>query len=369
MATATQFETEQTAARRDAFIERLFQSALGAFDIFTIHLGDRLGFYEVLSADGPLTSAELAARTGTHERYAREWLEQQAMAGILDVKETTGGNGARRFCLPSGHEEVLAQRDSLNYLAPLAQIVAGAVRPIDALLTAFRTGGGVPFAAYGADVREGQARINRAAFLYQLGKEWLPAIPDVHSRMLGVSPPRVADVGCGAGWSSIGIALHYPNVRVDGFDLDGPSIELARANAGQYAIGERVRFFVRDAGDPGLAGQYDLVTAFECIHDMSNPVGALRAMRRLAKDDGTVLVVDERVGEEFQPGASVVERLMYGFSVLHCLPSGMADQPSAATGAAMRPSTLRRYAMEAGFRDVEILPIDNFLFRFYRLLP
>jgi SAM-dependent methyltransferase len=368
MAIAAQFDTDLTAARRDAFVERLFQSALGVFDIFTIHLGDRLGFYEVLSTDGPLTSPELAARTGTHERYAREWLEQQAVAGILEVDETNGGNGVRRFCLPSGNEEVLAQRDSLNYLAPLAQIIAGAVRPIDALLAAFRTGGGVPFADYGDDLREGQARINRAAFLYQLGTEWLPAIPDVHSRLSGGKVARVADVGCGAGWSSIGIALNYPNVRVDGFDLDGPSIELARANAGQYSVGERARFFVRDAGDPGLAGQYDLVTAFECIHDMSNPVGALRAMRGLAKDDGMVLVVDERVGEEFQPGASVVERLMYGFSVLHCLPSGMADQPSAGTGAAMRPSTLRRYALDAGFRDVEILPIDNFLFRFYRLL-
>jgi len=132
---------------------------------------------------------------------------------------------------------------------------------------------------------------------------------------------------------------------------------------------DRVDVRLRDAADPALAGRYDLVTAFECLHDMSDPVAALRTMRRLAGEGGTVLVVDERVGEVFTPEGNDVERFMYGFSVFHCLPVGMADQPSVGTGTVMRPPTLRRYAQEAGFRDVEILPIDNFFFRFYRLLP
>ncbi len=263
---------------------------------------------------------------------------------------------------------MLVDPDSLNYLAPLARLVAGAVRPLPALLAAFRSGGGVPFAEYGEDLREGQAAFNRPMFLRQLGAEWLPAIPDVHARLLATPPARVADLGCGAGWSSIGIAQAYPQVRVDGLDLDAPSVELARANAAAAGLADRVAFHLRDAGDPALAGQYDLVTAFECIHDMSDPVAALRAMRALAGERGTALVVDERIGDTFMGPGGDLEWYLYGFSVLHCLPVGLAERPSAETGTAMRPSTLRRYAREAGFRDVEILSIDHPFFHFYRMV-
>lgn len=369
METIAQPVLDSTAARREAFIERMVQSVSGALDIFTVYLGDRLGYYEVLAADGALTPAELAARTGTHPRYVREWLEQQTVAGVLAVEDARAAAEQRRFYLPAGHDEVLADRESLDYLAPMAQLVAGAVHPLAALVSAYRTGGGVPFADYGADLREGQARINRAAFLYQMGQEWLPAIPDVHARLQASPAARVADVGCGAGWSSIGIARSYPSVRVDGFDLDEPSVGLARENAAEAGVGGRVQFHVRDAADPGFSGRYDLVTAFECLHDVSDPVGVLRAMRGLANDTGAVLVVDERVGDTFTEAGNDVEQMMYGWSVLHCLPAGMADQPSAATGTVMRTDTLRAYARAAGFRDVEVLPIDNFFFRFYRLHP
>jgi hypothetical protein len=129
-----------------------------------------------------------------------------------------------------------------------------------------------------------------------------------------------------------------------------------------------VRILQRDAGDPELKGRYDLVVAFECLHDMSNPVGALQTMRGLAGDNGVVLIMDERTLDGFQPCSEALEQLLYGFSILHCLPAGMAEQPSAATGTVLRPKTLERYALEAGFRRVEILPIDNFFFRFYRLV-
>jgi 2-polyprenyl-3-methyl-5-hydroxy-6-metoxy-1,4-benzoquinol methylase len=180
-------------------------------------------------------------------------------------------------------------------------------------------------------------------------------------------PARIADLGCGAGWSSIGMAQTYPGVLVDGFDLDDASIALARANAQAAGLAGRVTFSARDAGDPQLAGRYDLVTAFECVHDMAQPVGALKAMRHLAGDTGAVLVADERVGDTFTAAGNDVEWMMYGWSILHCLPVGKADTPSAETGTVLRPDTLRRYAMDAGFRRMEILPIDNLFFRFYRL--
>lgn len=361
--------TDDIETRRDQLVQRILRSTGGAFDIFTLYIGDRLGFYADLAANGPSTAAEVAARTGTHERYVREWLEQQTVTGMLDVDDEAAPAASRRFVLPPGHAEVLTDRDSLNYIAPLARLVAGAVRPLHQLLKAYRTGGGVPYRLYGPDMFEGQAGINRAMFLRQLGAEWLPSIPDLHRRLISDPPARVADIGCGAGWSSVGMAHAYPKLRVDGFDLDEPSVALARANVIDAGLEERVRIHRQDAGDPSLRGSYDLVTAFECVHDMADPVGALRTMLHLAGEAGSVIVMDERVGDRFTARGNDVEWMMYGWSVLHCLPVGKAEEPSAGTGTVMRPETLRRYAEEAGFCEVEILPIDNFFFRFYRLRP
>jgi 2-polyprenyl-3-methyl-5-hydroxy-6-metoxy-1,4-benzoquinol methylase len=355
------------ARRRDAFLERLLHSTRGTFEVFSIYIGVRLGFYEGLAAGGSPTSTELASRTGTAERYVREWLEQQTVTGILEVDDEKAEARERRFGLPAAYVEVLVDRDSLNYLAPLARLVAGAVRPLDSLLEAYRTGGGVPYADYGADLREGQAGINRAMFLKQLGSEWLPTMPDLHARLMGDPPARIADIGCGAGWSSIGMAKTYPKVLVDGFDLDDASVDLARDNAAAAGLADRVKFHVRDAESPELAGRYDLVTAFECLHDMSQPVSSLKAMRHLAGDGAAVLVVDERVGDAFTAAGNDVEWMMYGWSILHCLPVGKADTPSAETGTVLRPSTLRDYAERAGFRRVEVLLVENLFFRFYRL--
>jgi SAM-dependent methyltransferase len=355
--------------QREEFVDRLLQSARGTFDIFTIYIGHRLGLYTALASGGALTPTEVASRTGTQERYVREWLEQQTVGGILEVEDETAPAADRRFHLPSGRAEVLIESESLDYLAPLVQLLVGAARPVPSVLDAFRTGGGVPYRDYGSDLIDGQAAINRTSFLQLIGSEWIPAMEDVHERLLSKPPARVADVGCGAGWSSIGIARSYPNIHVDGFDLDEPSIELARANVEDAGLSDRVQLHVRDAGDPQLQHRYDLVTAFECIHDLSRPVDALRAMRKLMAEGGAALVVDERVGDSFTAGGNDVEWMMYGWSVLHCLPVGMADQPSAATGTVMRTDTFTRYAKEAGFRDVEVLPIENFFFRFYRLRP
>jgi 2-polyprenyl-3-methyl-5-hydroxy-6-metoxy-1,4-benzoquinol methylase len=290
------------------------------------------------------------------------------VAGILEVEDADAQPEERRYRLPEGHDEVLLERDSLYYGAPLAQQMVGITRPLPAVLEAYRTGGGVPYPDYGEDMREGIAHANRAMFVNLMGTEWLPAVSDVHERLQADPPARVADVGCGTGWSSISIAREYPKVRVEGFDLDEDSIAEAKANAEAEDLTDRVTFQVRDAADPELSGRYDLAIAIECIHDMGQPVEALRAMRSMVGDDGAVLVVDERVGEDFTAPSDEIERLMYGFSVLHCLAVGMAEQPSAGTGTAMRPATLRRYATEAGFSGVEILPIENELWRFYRLV-
>jgi SAM-dependent methyltransferase len=353
-------------ARRDALVSRLFEAAITTMEACAVYLGDRLGLYAALDRRGPSTAAELAVATGTHARYVREWLEQQAVAGILEADAAADGE-ARRYRLPAGHAEVLLDADSLNYLTPVLRLVVGLTSPLPLLLQAFRTGGGVPWSAYGDDGREGQAGQNRAVFLRLLGAEWLPSIAEVHARLQADPPARVADIACGAGWSSIAIARAYPKARVDGFDLDEPSIALARDNVRAAGLADRVSMAVRDAGDPAFAGRYDLVVIFEALHDLSRPVDVLRTMRGLLAPGGTVIVMDERVAETFTAPGDAVERLMYGYSVLCCLPVGLADRPSAGTGTVMRPVTLERYAHEAGYGKVEILPITHDFFRFYRL--
>lgn len=351
----------------DALVERLYGATIGALDLFAVYLGDRLGFYRALAADGPATSTQLAARTGTAERYAREWLEQQAVTGILACENPEAGAVVRRFALPAGYEAVLVDPDSLLAMTPLARMLAGVVRPLPAVVEAFRTGAGVPFEAYGEDLREGQAAATRPIFLHQLAQEWLPALPDVHARLAADPPARVADVGMGFGLSSIAIARAYPGVRVDGFDLDAASVAAARANAQAAGVADRVTFQNRDAGAEDLAGRYDFALAVECVHDMSDPVAVLRAMRRLVGEGGTALVVDEKAADRFSAPGDDLERFFYGASILHCLPVGLVEQPSAATGTVMRADTFRGYAARAGFRGVEVLPVAHDFYRLYRL--
>jgi 2-polyprenyl-3-methyl-5-hydroxy-6-metoxy-1,4-benzoquinol methylase len=359
--------TDEDAAQRDALAGRLFEATLGLMDIYAIHLGDRLGLYQALHTAGPATSGELAGRTGTQERYVREWLEQQAVTGVLTVEDSDREATQRRYYLPAGHAEVLLARDSLAYTAPLARMGWGIGAVLPALIQAFRTGAGLTYADYPIDVREGEAAMNRTMYINQLAAEWLPAVPDIHQRLKADPPVRVADVGCGAGWSSIALARAYPKTIIDGFDSDATAIAAARENAAESGVAFRVSFQAQDVADPTLTGRYDLVTAFECIHDMARPVEALRTMRRLLVEGGSVIVADERVAETFDAPGDEIERFMYGASVLYCLPTGMAEQPSAATGTVMRPDTLRRYAAEAGFATVEILPIEHGFWRFYRL--
>lgn len=355
-------------AARDALVGRLFDAALGTFDLAALHFGERLGLYAAL-AGGALSADELAAATGTAPRYVREWLEQQAVTGILAVNDPDAGEEERRYSLPDGHREVLLHPESLAFMAPVARLMMGMAAQTTRLLDVFRTGAGLSWEAYGVDVREGQASMNRPMFTNLLGPEWLASIPDVDARLRSDPPARVADIAVGGGWSAIAMARAYPKIRVDGLDLDPSSIELARANLATTEVADRVTFAVRDAADPGLAGRYDLATIFEAVHDFSQPVAVLRAVRDLLAPGASLLVADERVAERFTAPGDPVERFMYGFSFLLCLPNVLADDPSVGTGTVMRPDVLRRFASEAGYSRVDVLPIEADFWRFYRLVP
>jgi 2-polyprenyl-3-methyl-5-hydroxy-6-metoxy-1,4-benzoquinol methylase len=363
----TTTESGLANATPDELAGRIGSSAIAMLEVLCVYLGDRLGFYRALHDGGPATAPELAARAGTDPRYTREWLEQQATAGYLACDNPEAPPDERRFHLPQGYEQVLIEPDHLLSAAPAAQAVVGVSSALQQLVEAFRTGAGVPYADYGEDLHAGGARGNRPAFVHRLAQEWIAAMPDVAARLRADPPARIADIGMGQGFSSIALARAYPNAHIDGFDLDDASVAAARENAREAGVDDRVTFQVRDAGDPALAGQYDLALAIECLHDMADPIAALAAMRRLVGPGGTVLIVDERVPDAFAPNGDEVERMMYGYSVLHCLPVGMVAQPSAATGTVMRRPIFRRYAEAAGFRRIDELPIEHETFRFYRL--
>jgi 2-polyprenyl-3-methyl-5-hydroxy-6-metoxy-1,4-benzoquinol methylase len=252
-------------------------------------------------------------------------------------------------------------------MTPIAQIMVGSLYPIMKVLDAFRNGGGVGYEEYGSDLAEGQARSTRPMFRNQLVQEWMPAMPDLVARFESGIPARVADVGMGYGWSSVALAQAYPNIRVEGFDIDEASVENAQKLALEQGVADRVTFHCRKA--EAADEPFDLAIAVECIHDMSDPVSVLADMRRMVSPDGAVLIVDERAPDNYSAPGDDLDRYFYGFSLLHCLPAGMADDPSEATGTVIREATMRDYASRAGYSNVDVLPVEHDFFRLYRMTP
>ncbi|MFP5318991.1 MAG: class I SAM-dependent methyltransferase [Acidimicrobiia bacterium] len=358
--------TNDVAARRDALADRLFGATIGALELFGVHLGIRLGLYRWLAVSGPMTAGELSTVAGIDERYGREWLEQQAVAGFLDVEDPAAPGAERRYSLPAGHDAVLADPEDAAYAAPFAPMVVGIAGALPAVVEAYRMGTGVPYARYGTDFCDGQAAINRPAFTHDLAA-WLAAAPDLDARLRAEPPARIADLGCGQGWSTLALAAAYPKAAIDGIDLDEASIRAAESHAAGHAAGTRVTFSVRDAGRLAESGPYELVCIFEALHDMSAPVEVLASARAALTPDGAVLVADERVADAFTAPGDEVERMMYGWSISHCLPASRESQPSAALGTVLRQGTVRELATAAAFSSVDVLPVDNLFFRFYVL--
>jgi 2-polyprenyl-3-methyl-5-hydroxy-6-metoxy-1,4-benzoquinol methylase len=262
---------------------------------------------------------------------------------------------------------VLPEGDDAAHVAPFAHMLAGIGRVLPEVVDAYRTGGGVPYESYGRDFRHGQGHINRPAFTQELPSDWLAAMADVVARLETGRPARVADVGCGQGWSTIAMAQEVLHAQVDGRDLDAASIADARRNAEHAGLNGRLWFLQGDAAGLARHGPYDLILILAALHDLAHPVEALAAARAALADGGTVLVADERVADRFTAPGDEVERMMYGWSVVHCLPTQLVEAHTAATGTVMRADTVRDFATAAGFADVDVLPIEDDFFRLYRL--
>lgn len=370
--TVTDITEADLEAQVGAYADRLFETGLAALEAITVSLGRELGLYEHLAAQGGLTASEVSQRAGIDGRYAQEWLEQQAASGLVEVTSPSADAAERRFGLSPAAQECLLRPESLASVGPLFDLLPAINRvyPTE-LVRAFRSGGGIAYADYA--LHDAQGDFNRPAYVNLLASDWLTQFPGLVAR-LHRPGARAAEIGCGEGWAAISLARAFPDLRVDGFDNDEASIAAARKYAAEAGVSDRAKFEVVDVTgdlfDRAVPGSYDLVMALEMIHDLARPVEALTTMRHLGKPDAVHFVMDEKVAETFEaPTGNPVERLFYAASVLHCLPVGRTESPSAATGTVMRPATFTSYATSAGFSSVEVAPIDHDLFRFYQLVP
>ena len=305
-----------------------------------IVLGDKLGLYRALAEAGPVTSADLAERTGLAERYVREWLNAQAAAGYV----TYDGQGA--YSLSPEQAFTLADEDSPAFLPGAFQVATAAGRSASKLMEAFRSGAGLGWHEHDAELFEGTERFFRAGYKANLVSSWIPALDGVEAKLRRGA--RVADVGCGHGASTILMAQAYPNSTFTGFDYHEASIEQARHRAEAAGVGDRVQFDVASAKAYPGAG-YDLVAFFDCLHDMGDPVGAARHVRESLDPDGTWLIVEPYATDRIETNLNPVGRIYYAASTLICTPASLAQEVGTALGAQAGEARLRDVVVAGGF--------------------
>jgi SAM-dependent methyltransferase len=316
-------------------------------------MGDRLGLYKALADAGPLTPAELAKRTGTAERYVREWLNAQAAGGYVTYDPDSG-----RYTLPIEHAIALTDESSPAYLPGLFQTAFGSMLDAPRITEAAKTGEGFGWHAHGTDVFVGCERFFRPGYNANLVSTWLPALDGVVDKLQRGA--TVADVGCGHGASTILMAQAFPASRFTGSDYHEGSITTARERAAEAGLGERVSFEIAPAGAYSGTG-YDLVTMFDCLHDMGDPVGAARHVRQSLAPDGTWLIVEPFAGDRVEENLNPVGRAFYGFSTLLCTPASLSQEVGLALGAQAGEARIRDVITRGGltrFRRVSETPFN-----------
>jgi SAM-dependent methyltransferase len=308
-------------------------------------LGDRLGLWQAMAGAGPLTSEQLAARTGCAERYLREWMAAQAAGGWLSYDP-----GAGAYTLAEEAAVVLTDSDSPAYLAGLFALMLPWYRDLHHNEAAFRTGDGVAWAAHDDELYHAVERLFRPAYAASLTQAWIPAFDGLDGRLRS-GPARIADVGCGHGASTVMLAKAYPNAEVVGFDAHPASVERAAAAAGAAGVAERVRFEVAQAQSfPGDG--YDLVVCCDCLHDMSDPIGAARRIREALAADGYWLVVEPFANDCIEDNLNPVGRIWYAASTLVCTPGSLAEAPALGLGAQAGERRLAEIIKAGGFSTV-----------------
>lgn len=309
-----------------------------------IVVGDKLGLYKAMAGAGPIDSTELAAKTGTHERYVREWLSAQAAGGFVEYDPATN-----RFTLPPEHAMALADENSPVFLPGAFYVVAACLKDEGKIAEAFRTGNGVGWHEHDACLYTGTERFFRPNYRAHLIADWIPALADVEAKLKAGA--RVADIGCGLGTSTVLMAQAYPKSTLAGFDYHPDSIRLAREAAARAGVSDRVTFEVAKAKDfPGKG--YDFITFFDCLHDMGDPEGAARHVREALTPDGTWMIVEPFANDKLEENLNPIGRAFYAASTMLCTPASLSQEVGLALGAQAGERRLESILRSAGFTRV-----------------
>jgi SAM-dependent methyltransferase len=323
------------------FVFRAVDEVGATLNAALVVMGDKLGLYVALAGTGGLTAAELAERTGTAERYVREWLNAQAAGGYVSYAPDTG-----RYSLPPEQAVALTDSTSPAYLPGFFQTALGSVIDSPKIVEKARSGDGLGWHEHVHDVHEGCERFFRPGYNAHLVGEWLPALDGIVEKL--EQGALVADVGCGHGASTILMAQAYPNSTFVGSDYHDGSVETARRRAAEAGVADRVSFQLAPAAAYSGNG-YDLVTMFDCLHDMGDPSGAARHVRSTLKRDGTWMIVEPHAGDRIEDNFNPVGRAFYGFSTLLCTPASLSQEVGLALGAQAGEARIRDVVQTAGF--------------------
>jgi ubiquinone/menaquinone biosynthesis C-methylase UbiE len=335
-AAGTALDTEKL----NAFIGRFVADLGAAAHAGMVVIGERLGLYKALAAR-PLTSAALAAQTNTDERYVREWLASQAAGGYVTYDETT-----KQFRLSEEQAFTLAREDSPAYLPGAFELALGALAAVPRIADSFRTGAGMGWHEHDDGVYHGCEKFFRPSYAGNLVSSWIPALTDVKTKL--EAGARVADVGCGKGASTILMAKSFPKSQFFGFDYHDKSIEAARESAEREGVADRAIFSVSTAKQFPNQG-YDLVTVFDCLHDMGDPAGAARHVRESLDRDGTWMIVEPFANNDLKDNLNPVGRVYYSFSTLLCTPCSRSQEVGMCLGAQAGEERIKEVVTSAGF--------------------
>jgi SAM-dependent methyltransferase len=324
-----------------AFVGQAVGEVGATLNAALVVMGDRLGYYQALADGGPTTPAELAEKTSTSEHYAREWLNAQAAGGFVEYDAHTG-----KYLLPPEQAVALTDESSPAFLPGFFQIALGTVQHTTETIEAARSGAGIGWHEHNSDVHLGCERFFRPGYNANLIAGWLPALDDAVQKLQ--TGARVADIGCGHGASTILMAQAFPQSTFIGSDYHPESIEIARRRAAEAGVTDRVTFEVAPATQYSGSG-YDLVTTFDALHDMGDPVGAATHVRESLASNGTWMVVEPMAGDRVEDNLNPVGRAYYGFSTLLCTPASLSQDVGLALGTQAGPARIRDVTTAAGF--------------------
>jgi len=328
-------------AKMEAFLGRAVSDFGAAVSAALVRIGDKLGLYKAMSHGGPMTSAELARRTGTTERYVREWLVNQAAGGYVEYDKTTG-----TYSLPHEHAIALADDKSPFFVGGGFQVLMGMMKAESRIAEAFMTGDGMFWGEHDSDLFEGTERFFRPGYAAHLVGSWIPSLDGVKEKL--ERGAAVADIGCGHGASTIIMALAYPKSKFFGFDNHAPSINRAHRSAHEAGVADRVVFEIAGATNFPARSKYDFVAFFDCLHDFGDPIGAAKRAHETVAPDGTVMIVEPMAGETVQSNLNPVGRVFSGASVLCCTPNAIASGQTV-LGTLATEEQLRNVVMAGGF--------------------